>query len=86
MLLSAAIKNNNTGEIYQMMAESADLGMTTLEQDLKRLYVAKKISLENAIVVANNRATQHRVVPSSVEGCAFRRTIPLPQSEPFSYR
>jgi len=51
----AAIKNNNTGEIYQMMAESGDLGMTTLEQDLKRLYMAKKISLENAIVAANNK-------------------------------
>ena len=51
----AAIKNNNTGEIYQMMAESADLGMTTLEQDLKRLYLLKRISLENALVAANNK-------------------------------
>jgi twitching motility protein PilT len=51
----AAIKNNNTGEIYQMMAESADLGMITLEQDLKRLYTQKRISLDNAIVAANNK-------------------------------
>ncbi|MBP1656385.1 MAG: pilT [Bacteroidetes bacterium] len=51
----AAIKNNNTGEIYQMMAESGDLGMITLEQDLKRLYVAKKISLDNALVASNNK-------------------------------
>jgi twitching motility protein PilT len=51
----AAIKNNNTGEIYQMMAESADLGMITLEQDLKRLYLQKKISMETAIVSANNK-------------------------------
>jgi len=51
----AAIKNNNTGEIYQMMAESADQGMMTLEQDLKRLYLQKKISLENAIVASNNK-------------------------------
>jgi twitching motility protein PilT len=51
----AAIKNNNTGEIYQMMAESADLGMITLEQDLKRLYMQKKISLDTAIVNANNK-------------------------------
>src|SRR5512136_575128 len=51
----AAIKNNNTGEIYQMMAESGDLGMTTLEQDLKRLYQLKRISLENAMVTANNK-------------------------------
>jgi twitching motility protein PilT len=51
----AAIKNNNTGEIYQMMAEAADQGMITLEQDLKRLYMQKKISLDNAIVNANNK-------------------------------
>ncbi len=51
----AAIKNNNTSEIYQMMAESGDQGMVTLEQDLKRLYLQKKISLENAMVNANNK-------------------------------
>jgi twitching motility protein PilT len=51
----AAIKNNNTGEIYQMMAESGDQGMCTLEQDFKRLYTLKKISLENAMVNANNK-------------------------------
>lgn len=51
----AAIKNNNTGEIYQMMAESGDIGMITLEQDLRRLYTHKKISLENALVSANNK-------------------------------
>ena len=51
----AAIKNNNTGEIYQMMAESGDLGMLTLEQDLRRLYMVKKISLENAMAAANNK-------------------------------
>lgn len=51
----AAIKNNNTGEIYQMMAESGDLGMITLEQDLKRMYLQKKISMETAMVAANNK-------------------------------
>ena len=51
----AAIKNNNTGEIYQMMAESGEVGMITLEQDLKRLYLQKRISLENAMVAANNK-------------------------------
>ncbi len=29
----AAIKNKNTSEIYQMIAESSDLGMVTMEQD-----------------------------------------------------
>jgi twitching motility protein PilT len=51
----AAIKNNNSGEIYQMMAESGDQGMCTLEQDLKRLYLQKKLSLENCMVNANNK-------------------------------
>jgi twitching motility protein PilT len=51
----AAIKNNNTGEIYQMMAESGDLGMFTLEQDLKRLYLQKRISLDMAMANANNK-------------------------------
>jgi len=51
----AAIKNNNTGEIYQMISEGVDQGMITMEQDLKRLYLQKKISLENAINYANNK-------------------------------
>lgn len=51
----AAIKNNNTSEIYQMMSEAGDQGMTTMEADLRRLYLAKKISLENAINYANNK-------------------------------
>jgi twitching motility protein PilT len=51
----AAIKNNNTSEIYQMLNEGFEHGMTTLEQDLKRLYVQKKISLENAINYSNNK-------------------------------
>ena len=58
----AAIKNNNTGEIYQMMAESGDLGMTTLEQDLKRLYMQKRISLENAMVAANNKRRLQQIM------------------------
>lgn len=51
----AAIKNNNTSEIYQMISEGGELGMTTMEQDLKRLYLQKKISLENAINYSNNK-------------------------------
>ena len=64
----AAIKNNNTGEIYQMMAESGDLGMITLEQDLKRLYLQKKISLENAIVTANNKRRFQQLLNMSPTG------------------
>ena len=51
----AAIKNNNTGEIYQMISEGIEGGMITMEQDLKRLYLQKKISLENALNYANNK-------------------------------
>jgi twitching motility protein PilT len=51
----AAIKNSNTGEIYQMMSESGELGMCTMEQDLKRLYLLRKISLEVAMNFANNK-------------------------------
>ncbi len=51
----AAIKNNNTGEIYQMISEGLDQGMCTMEQDLKRLYMAKKISLDSAMNYSNNK-------------------------------
>ena len=64
----AAVKNNNTGEIYQMMAESGDLGMMTLEQDLKRLYMQKKISLENAMVTANNKRRFQQLLNMSPTG------------------
>ncbi len=51
----AAIRNNNIGEIYQMLMEGSERGMNTLEQDLKRLYVDGKISKENAINYSNNK-------------------------------
>jgi twitching motility protein PilT len=58
----AAIKNSNTSEIYQMMAESADQGMITMEQDLKRLYLAKKITLETALNFANNKRRLQQIL------------------------
>jgi twitching motility protein PilT len=51
----AAIKNNNTSEIYMMINQSGHQGMVTMEQDLYRLYVERKISKENAIGFANNK-------------------------------
>jgi twitching motility protein PilT len=51
----AAIKNNNTGEIYQMINESAREGMFTMEQDLKRLVQARKISVDQAMNFSNNK-------------------------------
>jgi len=51
----AAIKNNNTSEIYMMINQGGAQGMITMEQDLKRLYLQRKISLETAIAYANNK-------------------------------
>jgi twitching motility protein PilT len=58
----AAIKNNNTGEVYQMMSESGELGMITMEQDLKRIYLQKKISLETAMNFANNKRRLQQIL------------------------
>ena len=52
----AAIKNNNTSEIYMMMNQGSQLGMITMEQDLMRLYQQRKISKENMIAFANNKS------------------------------
>jgi twitching motility protein PilT len=60
--VKAAIKNNNTSEIYQMMSESGEIGMITMEQDLKRLYLAKKISLETALNYANNKRRLQQIL------------------------
>lgn len=54
--VKAAIKNNNTGEIYQMISEGSREGMNTMEQDLRRLLNEKKISLEEAVNYANNKS------------------------------
>lgn len=52
--IRAAIRNGNTGEIYQMIFEGKDSGMITLEQDLQRLVNQRKISRETAVQNANN--------------------------------
>jgi len=51
----AAIKNGNTNEIYQMIWQGSDQGMTTLEQDLARLVQVGDVSLETALDFANNK-------------------------------
>ncbi len=58
----AAIKNGNIGEIYQMIQESNEVGMQTMEQDLKKLYQQKKISLENAMNYANNKKRMQQII------------------------
>ena len=51
----AAIKNGNTGEIYQMIWEGSSQGMITLEQDLLRLVRSGEITAEVALGYANNK-------------------------------
>ena len=51
----AAIKNGNTGEIYQMITEGSELGMITMEQDLFRLFRQRIISMDEAVNYANNK-------------------------------
>lgn len=60
--VKAAIRNNNVGEIYQMLMEGSERGMHTMEQDLKRLYDQSKISKENALNYANNKTKMNQLL------------------------
>ena len=60
--VKAAIKNNNTGEIYMMINQAESEGMITLEQNLKQLYLQKKISLETGLQYANNKALFKQII------------------------
>ncbi len=53
--VKAAILNDNTGEIYQMMWEGGRQGMITLEQDLFRLARERKITPEIGLQYSNNK-------------------------------
>ena len=53
--IKAAIRNDNTSEIYMMIHQSAKEGMTTMEQDLYRLYKKRLISKETVLKFANNK-------------------------------
>ncbi len=58
----AAIKNGNTGEIYQMMWEGGQSGMCTLEQDLLRLVRQRLITPETAIDFSNNKRRMQQLL------------------------
>lgn len=62
--VKAAIKNNNTGEIYGMINQGSSQGMVTLEQDLLRLYRSRKISKDNAMAYANNKGMMIQLLRS----------------------
>jgi twitching motility protein PilT len=60
--VKAAIKNNNTSEIYMMINQGFQQGMITMEQDLKRLYQMKRISLETAMAFSNNKTRMQQLL------------------------
>lgn len=60
--IKAAIRNNNTSEIYQMISEGTKYGMMTLEQDLKRVVRQRKITSEQAIKYANNKRRMQQLL------------------------
>jgi twitching motility protein PilT len=53
--VKAAIKNNNTSEIYMMIMQGGPQGMITMEQDLLRLVKERMITKETAVGYANNK-------------------------------
>ena len=53
--VSAAIRNKNINEIYQMITEGKRKGMITLEQDLLNLCKTNIITKETAMNFSNNR-------------------------------
>jgi twitching motility protein PilT len=58
----AAIQNDNTAEIYQMMWEGSSQGMTTLEQDLYRLAREREITPTTAMDFANNKTRMKKLL------------------------
>ena len=64
--IQAAIKNNNTSEIYMMINAGSTEGMITMEQDLKRLYIQKRISLEMALQYSNNKEMFKQIIGASI--------------------
>ncbi len=53
--VKAAIKNDNTSEIYMMIMQGSQQGMITMEQDLLRLVKERMITKETAVGYANNK-------------------------------
>jgi len=53
--VKAAIKNDNTSEIYMMIVQGGPQGMITMEQDLLRLVKERIITKETAVSYANNK-------------------------------
>ena len=56
---------NNIGEIYQMINQSIKDGMRTIEQDLVKLFMDKKISLSTALNYSNNKRRIEQILKMS---------------------
>jgi len=62
--VGAAIRNNNTREVYQMINEGLKYGMITMEQDLKQHVLNEKINKETALNFANNKRVMQQLLQS----------------------
>ncbi|MBT3343776.1 MAG: PilT/PilU family type 4a pilus ATPase [Gemmatimonadetes bacterium] len=60
--IRAAIRNNNTVEIYQMLTEGSQLGMQTMEQNLLGLVTDGRISEPEARIWANNKPRMNQLL------------------------
>lgn len=60
--VASAVKNGNTGEIYQMMWGNGSRGWTTLEQDLARLARKGEITPQQALSFANRKGRLQRLL------------------------
>ncbi len=58
----SAILNNNISEIYQMISQGLKDGMRTIEQDLVKLFLDKKISLSTALNYSNNKRRVEQIL------------------------
>ena len=63
--IKTAIRNNNIGEVYQIIQQSNADGMNTMEQDLARLNSANTISYFEAYINANNKKRFEELVKYS---------------------
>jgi twitching motility protein PilT len=63
--VKAAIKNNNTSEIYMMIMQGGPQGMVTMEQDLLRLFKQRIITKETAVGYANNKTRMLQILKAT---------------------
>lgn len=60
--IRAAIRNDNTAEVYQMLTEGRQLGMQTMEQTLLDLVTGRRISEPEALTWANNKPRMQQLL------------------------